>query len=87
MLQVSKIILITIAVWLVGSTFYCYYWVNSILARPDSYGYEQWVMFPLMGFIVYRLPYLVMGLIAVILMGLILTAVLRRNQQDSNRVL
>ena len=78
MLQVSKIILLTIVVWLAGSTFYCYHWVNSILSRPDTYGYEQWVVFPLMGFLVYRFPYLVVGLLLLILTELILAEVLRR---------
>ena len=78
--QNFKLILLTIVVWLAASAFYCYYWVTSILARPDNYGYERWVMFPLMGFIVYRLPFLVIGLIVVILAELILTEVLRRNQ-------
>ena len=81
-LQTFKLILLTIVVWLVGSTFYCYYWVISILARPDNYGYEQWEMFPLMGFLVYRVPFLVLGLIIVIITELILTAVIRRNQEN-----
>ena len=74
----AKTILLTIDVWLAGSTFYCYYWVSSILARPDNYGYEQWVIFPVMGFFVYRLPYLVVGLLLLILTELVLAAVLRR---------
>ena len=82
-----KLIPLTIVVWLVGSTLYCCYWVSSILARPDNYGYERWVMFPLLGFLVYRFPYLVIGLIVLILTELILTAVLRRNQETSKRVL
>ena len=71
--QTLKIILITIVVWLLGSTLYGYYWVTSILAQPDTYGYERWVMFPVMGFLVYRFPYLVVGLIVVILTELILS--------------
>lgn len=35
-----------------------------------------------MGFLVYRFPYLVMGLVLLILTELILAAVLRRNQED-----
>ena len=72
--QTSKVILLTIVVWLVGSSFYCYYWVTSLLARPDTYGYEQWIAFPLMGFLDYRFPYLMIGLIMVILAELILSA-------------
>jgi hypothetical protein len=52
--------------------------VNSILAQQDNYGYEQWVIFPVMGFLVYRFPYLVVGLLLLILTELIVTAVLRR---------
>lgn len=74
MLHTLKIVLITIIVWLVGSTLYGYYWVTSILALPDTYGYEQLVIFPLLGFLVYRFPYLVVGLIVVTLTELILSA-------------
>ena len=76
--RTGKIVAITILAWLVGSALYCYYWVTSILARPDNYGYEQWVMFPLMGFLVDRFPYLVVGLVLVVFGELILTEVFRR---------
>ena len=76
--RAGKLIFITIAVWLVMTVFYCYYWVSSILARPDNYGYERWVMFPLLGFLVYRFPYLVAGLLLVILAELVLTEVFHR---------
>jgi hypothetical protein len=78
MQRAGKIVFITIAVWLAITVFYGYYWVTSILAQPDNYGYEKWVMFPLMGFLVYRFPYLVVGLLLIILTELVLTAVFRR---------
>jgi len=66
------VILITILVWLAGTIFWAYFWVTSILARPDNYGYEKWVMFPLMGFLVYRFPFLVLGLLVLIYIELML---------------
>ena len=76
--RAGKIVFITIAVWLVVTVFYGYYWVSSILARPDNYGYEKWVMLPLLGFLVYRFPYLVVGLLLIILTELVLTELFRR---------
>ncbi len=65
-MQARNAVLITILAWLVGAVLYGYYWVTSILARPDNYGYEKWVMFPLMGFLIYRFPFLVLGLVLLI---------------------
>jgi hypothetical protein len=76
--RAGKIIFITIAVWLVGTVFYGYFWVTSILARPDNYGYEKWVVLPVLGFLVYRFPYLVVGLMLVILTELVVIEILRR---------
>jgi hypothetical protein len=76
--KAGTIIFITIAVWLVGTVCYGYYWVTSILARPDNYGYEKWVVLPVLGFLVYRFPYLVVGLMLVILTELVVTEILRR---------
>jgi hypothetical protein len=76
--RAGKIIFITIAVWLVGTVFYGYFWVTSILARPDNYGYEKWVVRPVLGFLVYRFPYLVVGLMLVILTELVVIEILRR---------
>ena len=76
------IVLMTIGLWLVVTIVYCYFWVTSILARPDTVGYERWVMLPILGFIVYRLPYLVVGLVLVISGELILLAAARRNVKN-----
>jgi hypothetical protein len=62
----------------VGTVFYGYFWVTSILARPDNYGYEKWVVLPVLGFLVYRFPYLVVGLMLVILTELVVIEILRR---------
>ena len=64
--KARNIVLITIGLWLVATIVYCYCWVTSILAQPDTVGYERWVILPILGFIVYRLPYLVVGLVLVI---------------------
>lgn len=78
-MKARDIVLITIGLWLVVAVGYCYFWVTSILAQPDTVGYERWVMLPILGFIVYRLPYLVVGLVLVISGELILIAAARRN--------
>ena len=78
--RAGKVIFITIVLWLVGTVFYGYHWVTTILARPDTYGYEHWVVLPVLGFLVYRFPYLVVGLVLLILTELIVTEVLRRNE-------
>jgi hypothetical protein len=70
-MRARNVFLITILTWLVGTVFYAYYWVTSILARPDVYGYEKWVMFPLMGFFVYRFPFLILGLVLLIVIEVV----------------
>ena len=72
-----RIILMTVVLWLVGCSLYAYYWVTSNLAQPDTYGYERWVMFPLMGFLFYRFPFLLIGLLLLIFIEFILTETLR----------
>ena len=73
-----KLISITIGLWLAGTIVYCYYWVTSLINSPDTYGYEKWPIFPFMGFLVYRFPYLLVGLAGVIIVELILVAVFKR---------
>ena len=78
-MKARDVVLLTIGLWLVVTIVYCYFWVTSILAQPDTVGYERWAMFPILGFIVYRLPYLVVGLVLMISGELILIAAARRN--------
>ena len=82
-MKAGNIVLLTIVLWVVATTGYCYYWVSSILARPDTYGYEQLTIFPLMGFLYYRFPYLVVGLVLLISVELISLAFIRRNVKVS----
>ena len=61
-----KAIPLTLAIWLVGTIVYGYWWVTSILFQPDLYGYERWAIFPIIGFLVHRFPLLLIGLLFVI---------------------
>lgn len=69
----GRIVLLTTVGWLIGCSLYAYYWVTTILAQPDNYGYERWGAFPLFGFLVYRFPFLLVGLIVVIVAELVWT--------------
>ena len=62
MLKRSNIILFTIFAWIIGVGIYAYYWV---IRNPSEYGQGFWVL-PLLGFFVYRLPYLLIGLIILV---------------------
>jgi hypothetical protein len=77
-MRARRIIVITTVVWLIACCLYAYYWVTSILAQPDNYGYERWVIFPLFGFLVYRLPFLLAGLIVLIFVELMLSEMRHR---------
>ena len=74
-----RIVLITSVAWLFGCGLYAYYWVTSILAQPDNYGYERWIIFPLFGFLVYRGPFLLTGLLLLIYGELMLLEIRRKN--------
>lgn len=63
----EKAITITVAVWAIIAGIYAYYYVKSILALPNlSRGYESDWDFQLLMFCIFRLPLLLIGLIAVI---------------------
>lgn len=72
MSKLSYTILITLLCWLLGTALYAYYWVSSILAEPGLGGYERDPLLPTLGFAVYRLPYLVIGLVIVIVLELLI---------------
>jgi hypothetical protein len=61
-----KTLILTFSGWLFGSGLYFYWWVASIINDPATVGYERWLIFPVSGFLVYRFPYLLIGLIIVI---------------------
>lgn len=78
----GDIALATVFVWLVGCSLYFYYLITSFLARPDNYGYERWLIFPVFGFLV-QLPFLAMGLVVVILVEVIWLEARRREVLNS----
>jgi hypothetical protein len=54
------------------------------MVTGDTYGYERWVMFPLLGFMVYRLPYLYVGLVVLLASELIVLEVIRRTRKSAD---
>lgn len=74
----TKVILLTLIIWLVGTGLYAYWWVASILADPSTVGYERLLIFPLSGFIIYRGIYLLFALVVIIWIELILSETIFR---------
>jgi len=72
MLQLTWTVLITPGIWCVMSIGYLSYWVSSILAEPDLPVYERNGLLPALGFAVYRLPYLLIALLVVIVLELVI---------------
>lgn len=64
----NRIILITVAVWLVGMYLYAYVWVRDAVTDPGAASYERGGLLPLLAFIVNRGIYLFAG-------GLLLIAI------------
>ncbi len=62
----SSVILLTFFAWLIGCSLYAYFWVTSILASPNLYGYEKWKLFSLFGFLIYRFPFLLISLLIIV---------------------
>jgi hypothetical protein len=72
MSEFSRTILITLVCWLLWTIAYAYYWVTSILAEPGLPVYERGGFLPLLGFVVYRLHYLLIGLVIIIVLELVM---------------
>jgi hypothetical protein len=64
-------ILITVVGWLIGSVIYGYFWVNNILETEPLYGYERSRLLIATGYLVYRVPYLLMALVVLIVLELL----------------
>jgi hypothetical protein len=62
----GKSILLTLAVWLVGCGAYFYWFVKSIMSSPDLDSYGQGPGWPIMVFLIFRLPFLIVGLLFII---------------------
>jgi hypothetical protein len=61
-----KVILLTLAAWLVGCGVYFYWFVTSIMALPNLASYEQGLGWPVMIFLIFRLPFLLVGVLILI---------------------
>jgi hypothetical protein len=72
MTRLTWTIFITLASWVLGTTVYGYYWITSILSEPGVPDYERGGLLPALGFAVYRLPYLLIGLVIIIALELLL---------------
>jgi hypothetical protein len=72
MYKLTSTVLVTIVCWFAGTFLYACYWVGSILAEPNLATYERDGLLPLLGFAVYRLPYLLIGLLIIIVLELFL---------------
>jgi hypothetical protein len=62
----SKLSVITIFTWIIGAVIYAYFYIISILAQPNLEGYESEWQFQLLMFSIFRLPWLLVGLVVVI---------------------
>jgi hypothetical protein len=62
----SKIIIITILVWLISSSAYAYFYIASILNQSGLQGYESEWQFQLLMFSIFRFPFLVFALLVII---------------------
>ena len=81
----KKVVLLTLIVWLAGTSLYAYWWVTSILADPSTVGYERWPISPLFGFIIYRGIYLFFGIVVIIWVQLMLFETVFRKSPESGR--
>ena len=69
--NLSVMVLTTIGAWLVATFVYGYFWVNNELATQELYGYERSRLLISTGFIVYRLPYLLIALVTTIVLEIL----------------
>jgi hypothetical protein len=65
MLRRGKVILSTVLVWPLVVVGYCYFWTKSIMADPAQHDYEGIWILPVLGFVMYRLPYLLLALLLI----------------------
>ena len=62
----------TVLVWYVGVGVYGYFWVNNVLETETLYGYERSRLLISSAFLVYRVPYLLIALLVVLVLELFL---------------
>jgi hypothetical protein len=78
-----RVILLALAAWLVGCGGYFYWFVTSIMALPDLASYEQSAGWPVMVFLIFRLPPLLTGLLLLIWLEALLFELLPKRGESS----
>ena len=66
MLRRPAIITLTFLLWVIVCSYYGYYVVSSCMADSRCYEYEGIWVLPSLGFIIYKVPFLTIGLIIVV---------------------
>ena len=80
--KLSISILVTLAGWLIVTTIYGYLWVNHIFKTEPLYGHERSRLLISTGFIAYRLPYLLVALIVLIVLELIFVPLVKSGRRS-----
>ena len=60
----------TVLLWYLGIGIYGYLWVNNVLATETLYGYERSRLLISSAFVIYRIPYLLIALLVVLVLEL-----------------
>jgi hypothetical protein len=79
MSKLGRTVVLTFIAWLAVTISYAYYWVSSILAEPGVPVYERNGFLPLLGFAIYRFPFLLIGLLVVLVLELLIVPGSDRN--------
>lgn len=73
-------VLITIVAWLSLTVIYGYLWVDNVFNTETLYGYERSRLLISTAFIAYKLPYLLIALIVMIVSELVLIFLVKRHE-------
>ncbi|HYX27557.1 MAG TPA: hypothetical protein VE863_03240 [Pyrinomonadaceae bacterium] len=68
----SLLIPLTVLFWLVGTLTYGYLWIEYVLRTETLYGYERSRLLIGSAFVVYKVPYLLIALVIVLVLELLL---------------
>lgn len=84
-MSAAKVILATVLLWLLATGLYAYYYVVTILNSSESYdAYAMNWQFQLLMFSIFRLPYLLLALLLLVIATLMLTENKRRNARGGS---
>ena len=64
--------LLSVLIWFAGIPVYGYFWADHILKTETLYGYERSRLLISSAFLVYKVPYLMIGLLVVVILELFL---------------